>query len=96
MFLDVVNRSKLGSDWREKTAANDPGQLAQRHVGEGLGMDPSLLVANLRFAGLNPAWLAACCATLDISLRRFALLGGSNSLLKVGRHVLNSSPKIYD
>ena len=34
--MESVNRSKLGMDWRSKTAANDPGQLAQRPMGEGM------------------------------------------------------------
>lgn len=36
-FMDSVNRSKLGIDWKDQTAASaDPGQLAQRNVGEGM------------------------------------------------------------
>ena len=67
----------------------DPGQLAQRNVGEGMVIDPSLLVATQRFAGLNPAWLAACVATLDVGLRRFALLGGTNQVMRVGFWLLS-------
>lgn len=82
-FMETVNRSKLGLDWREKTAANEPGQLAQRHVGEGMVIDPSLIVATQRFSGLGPAWFAACTATLDVGLRRFALLAGTNHIMRV-------------
>jgi hypothetical protein len=34
-FMETVNNSKLGQDWREKTAASEPGQLG-RFVGEGM------------------------------------------------------------
>lgn len=34
--MESVNRSKLGADWRNNTAANEPGQLSQRPVGEGM------------------------------------------------------------
>ena len=45
--------------------------------------DPGLLVSVQRFASLSPAWLAACCATADLSLRQCAMLSGTNSVLKV-------------
>ena len=35
-FMESVNRSKLGVDWRNIAAANEPGQLSQRPVGEGM------------------------------------------------------------
>lgn len=82
-FLETVNRSKLGKDWQKDISAADPGQLAQRNVGEGMMIDPSLLVATQRFAGLSPAWLAACVATLNVGLRQFALLGGTNQVMRV-------------
>ena len=82
-FLETVNRSKLGPDWREKTASDKPGQLAHRHVGEGMVIDPSLLVAAQRFSGLSHAWLAACIATMGVSVRRVAMLGGCNTILGV-------------
>ncbi len=34
-FMETVNNSKMGRDWREKTAASEPGQLG-RFVGEGM------------------------------------------------------------
>jgi len=34
-FMETVNSSKLGQDWREKAGSSDPGQLG-RYVGEGM------------------------------------------------------------
>ena len=41
-LIDTVNRQKLGADWQENAKANEPGQLAQRPVGEGIIIGKSL------------------------------------------------------
>jgi hypothetical protein len=84
-FLEVVNRSKLGADWRQNAAVHEPGQLAARNIADGIHIDPGLLASTQRFAGLSPQWIAACLATLSISINRFAFLGGTNSVLKAAK-----------
>ena len=34
-FMETVNNSKMGRDWRKKTAASEPGQI-NRFMGEGM------------------------------------------------------------
>ena len=82
-FLEVVNQSKLGVDWRQNAAMHEPGQLAARNIAEGIHIDPGLLASTQRFSGLSPQWISACSATLDVPHSRFAFLGGTNSVLKV-------------
>ena len=37
-FMDTVNRSKIGQAWKDQSKSNEPGQLAQRPVGEGISI----------------------------------------------------------
>jgi hypothetical protein len=54
-----------------------------------LGLDPGLLLAAKTGKGpLSPAFLSACQATMDVPLRRCALVAASSALLRVRGHGL--------
>ena len=51
-----------------------------------LGIDPALLLAAKKGkGGLSAAFLSACLATMDVPLRRCAVVAANNSVLQVQR-----------